>query len=291
MTNEIYDYTPITERQPVQWPDGKRVAFYLGLNIEYFHPNLTDGGGPRNYATRQDISPYPYPKQLGWYEYGTRVGIWRMIDLMDDCGVRASAITNSEVVTQYPQIIKAGKQRDWAWLGHGQTNSVMHNGFGEGEEAAVLDDIVATFGSAGIALRGWLGPGLTETFESPKLLRERGFDYVLDWVSDDRPFALREPGMYSVPYSMDINDLGLFLLHSTTPREYEEIVLDHLDVLLREGGGVLALPVHPYSVGVPFRFKYFERVLRAIAEHPDVWVTTSDEIASHYQKTESGVAS
>lgn len=284
MTNSIYGYSPITERPPVEWPDGKRVAFYLGINVEYFHIDLV-GMGRHNYANRHELSPFPVPKEHGWFDYGPRVGIWRLIDLCDACGVTATAITNSEVVLHHPQVIEAGLQRNWAWVAHGQSNSVMHNGFSEGQEAEVLDDIVSTFASAGIHPRGWMGPGMTETFDSHSLLRKRGFDYTLGWVNDDRPFAVNEPGMFAVPYQSEINDLNLFLLHSTTPREYEEIVLDHLEVMLQEGGGVLALPVHPYGVGVPFRFKYFARVLRTIAAHPDVWVTTSDEIASHYQST------
>ncbi|MEU3618030.1 polysaccharide deacetylase [Streptomyces sp. NPDC006872] len=282
MAERVYSYSPINEREPIPWPDGKRVAFYLGVNIEYMHADLI-GMGAHNYANRQAVSAHPAPKEHGWFDYGSRVGIWRMIDLLDECGVPATAITNSEVVEHHPQIIEAGLARDWAWVAHGQTNSVMHNGFAPGEEAHVLDDIVATFGKTGIRPRGWMGPGLSETFETHRLLRERGFDYTLDWVSDDRPFAVDEPGFVAVPYTMDINDMPLFFTHSTTPREYEEIVMDQLEVLLDEGGGVFALPVHPYVVGVPFRFKYFAQVLRAVASHPDVWVTTTDAITDHFR--------
>jgi allantoinase len=281
MENELYSYSPITERPPVAWPEGKKVAFYLGLNIEHFHT-----GVPATSASPLTAGFAPDPMNHGWRDYGTRVGIWRMIDLMDQCGLRASAITNSEVCTQYPQIVEAGIERDWAWIAHGQTNSILQVNMAEEEEAAFLDTMMATFdASLPERPKGWLGPALTETFATPHLLRERGVEYLLDWTADDRPFELNIPGMLSVPYSMDVNDIGLFVGKATTGSQYEEMVMDHFEVLLEEGGNVMALPVHPFVVGQPFRFKYLSRVLKAITSHPDVWVTTSTDIAAHYLST------
>jgi peptidoglycan/xylan/chitin deacetylase (PgdA/CDA1 family) len=278
MENELYTYSPITERPPIEWPEGKKMAFYVGTNIEHF---LIDKGGTVSSPVGAGL--VPDAMHHGWRDYGTRVGIWRMIDLFDECGVRASAITNSDVCKHYPQIVEAGVQRDWAWIGHGQTNSILQANMAEDEEAAFLDEMVATFdGALPKRPQGWLGPALSETFATPRLLRERGFTYLLDWCADDRPFPLTVPGMISVPYSMDVNDIGLFVGKATTGSDYEQIVMDHFEVLLAEGGNVMALPVHPFVVGQPFRFKYLSRVLKAITSHPDVWVTTSTDIADHY---------
>jgi allantoinase len=275
---EPYSYSPIVERPPMTWPEGKRLAFYVGLNIEHFLM-----GAPATSNTPMTAGLVPDALNHGWRDYGTRVGIWRMIDLLDQCGIRASAITNSDVCAQYPQIVQAGVERDWSWVAHGQTNSTLHTGMSEQEEAAFLDEMVAAFdGALPKRPQGWLGPALTETFATPHLLRERGFTYLLDWCCDDRPFPLTVPGMISVPYSLDVNDIGLFVGKATTGADYEQIVMDHFEVLLEEGGGVMALPVHPFVVGQPFRFKYLRRVLQAITSHPDVWVTTSSDVADHY---------
>jgi allantoinase len=278
MENELYTYSPITERPAVEWPEGKRLAFYVGLNIEHF---LIDR--PATSASTVTAGLVPDPMNHGWRDYGTRVGIWRMMELFDSCGLRASAIINSAVCEQYPQIIRAGVERDWAWIAHGQTNSIMQAGMNEDDEAAFLDQMLAVLdGALPTRPQGWLGPALTETFATPRLLRERGFSYLLDWCADDRPFPLTVPGMISVPYSMDVNDIAVFVGQATTGSQYEEMVMDHFEVLLEEGGGVLALPVHPFVVGQPFRFKYLSRVIKAITSHPDVWVTTSTDIADHY---------
>lgn len=273
MAHDLYDYSPRTEREPIAWPDGKKLAFYVGLNIEHFHVELPQPGA---FGT-------PDPMSHGLRDYGNRVGIWRLIELFDEVGLRASAITNSEVVPNYPQIIEAGLERDWSWIGHGLTNSILHSGYSEEEETVVLDQIMAHFASAGIQPKGWLGPALTETFNTPRLLQERGFEYLLDWNADDRPFHLNVPGMVEVPYSLTVNDISLFGGNGVAGSTYEEMVLDQFEVLLSEGGNVMALPIHPFVVGQPYRFKHFAKAIREITSHPDVWVTTSEDIATHFR--------
>ncbi len=147
----------------------------------------------------------------------------------------------------------------------------------------MLDQMVGVFDSVlGSRPAGWLGPAMTETFNTPELLRERGFRYVLDWCSDDRPFELNVPGLISVPYSVDLNDLGIFGQRTVSGSAYEEILLDHFEVMLAEGGGVMALPLHPFVTGQPFRFKHLARALRAIAATEGVWMTTATGVADHF---------
>ena len=63
----------------------------------------------------------PDPLNYGWRDYGTRVGIWRLIERLDRHGIRASVLLNSDVAERYPQIIEAGRRANWAWLAHGRT--------------------------------------------------------------------------------------------------------------------------------------------------------------------------
>jgi peptidoglycan/xylan/chitin deacetylase (PgdA/CDA1 family) len=275
--NTLYDYSPITERPPIEWPGGKKLAFYVGLNIEHFHIDK-----PATSSSSVTAGFVPDPMNHGWRDYGTRVGIWRMMKLFDEVGLRASAITNSEVCTHYPQIIEAAVARNWAWIAHGQTNSIMQANMDEATEVAFLDQLFAHFDAVLPARpKGWLGPALTETFNTPRLLQERGVQYLLDWNADDRPFRLNQPGLIEIPYGIDINDIQVFVGKAVTGSAYEEMVLDHFEVMLAEGGGVMALPVHPFVVGQPYRFKHFANVIRTITSHPDVWVTTTDDIAAH----------
>ncbi|MBO0691368.1 MAG: polysaccharide deacetylase family protein [Acidimicrobiaceae bacterium] len=280
MDNELYTYSPIVERQPWLLPEGRKLAFYIGLNIEHFHVDLPLGRGT-----------IPDPMNLGRRDYGSRVGIWRLVDLFDEVGIRASAITNSEVCTRYPQIVQAGIERNWAWIAHGQTNSILEVDMEAEQEEQFLARMIATLdGALPTRPKGWLGPGLSETFATPRLLHNLGFTYLLDWCCDDQPFPLTIPGMLSVPYSLDVNDISMWMNQTFSGAEYERIVLDQFEVLLDEAEAkgsarVMALPLHTFVVGQPFRFKYLARVLREICSNPDVWVSTSDDIAAHYLAT------
>jgi allantoinase len=221
----------------------------------------------------------------GWRDYGARVGIWRTTDILDRHGIRASALLNSDVAHHYPQIIKAGLARDWAWLAHGKTNSVLHTGLSPEEERGVLTEIVDTIADAtGRRPRGWMGPGLTETFNTPALLAEFGLSYVLDWTNDDQPYRLTVPGMISVPYTLELNDLNLFVSRNTTGPEFVRIVRDQFEQL--ETGRVMAIALHPFVIGQAFRAKYLDQALAFLAAQPDVWLTTSDEIAEHYLRAQ-----
>lgn len=277
----LFDYSPIRDRAPVRWPGDAKVACYVGMNVEYYPP------GSRG-VTIDPVSAglVPDPLNAGWRDYGPRVGIWRIAELLKECGVRPSVLLNSEVAVHYPQIVHAGNELGWEWLAHGKNNATLQTGMQRDAERNFLremtDDIERATGSRP---RGWLGPALTETSSTPALLGELGYQYVLDWCNDDQPYRLNHPGMLSVPYHIELNDLPFFVSRHGTGPQYEQAVLDQLEVLLAEGarsGMVLALPIHPFVIGQPFRFKYFAAVLRRIVGTDGVWVSTAGEIARHF---------
>ncbi|MGW1974378.1 polysaccharide deacetylase family protein [Streptomyces sp. NPDC001889] len=284
MDNQLFDYSPIPERRPIHWPNGARVAFYLALNVEHYRidrPSTSIFPGTRDLV--------PDPLNHGWRDYGPRVGIWRLIESLDRHRIRASVMLNSDVTERYPQIIRAGLERDWVWAAHGRNNSTLQTDMTREEERAALTEVVATIERAtGRRPRGWLGPALTETFHTPALLAELGLGYVLDWANDDQPYRLNVPGMLSVPYSIEVNDISLFVGKSLSGPDFVRVVEDQLEQLWADSahsGRVMSLVLHPFVINQPFRHKYLDRALEHIARHPGVWLTTSDEIAEHYART------
>ncbi|MGH8881046.1 MAG: polysaccharide deacetylase family protein, partial [Stackebrandtia sp.] len=197
-------------------------------------------------------------------------------------------LLNSEVCEHYPQIIEAGKSRDWAWLAHGKTNSQLPAEIPADEERAYLTEIVETIERAtGRRPKGWMGPALNHTFQTPSLLAELGLSYLLDWTADDQPFALNVPGMLSVPYSVELNDIGLFTLKSHTGPQVARMLIDQFDQLYADSadsGRVMALALHPFVIGQAFRNRYLDEALEYIANHSGVWLATSDEIAEYYAR-------
>ncbi|WJV51283.1 polysaccharide deacetylase family protein [Streptomyces flavofungini] len=286
MDNKLYDYSPIVEREPIQWPGGAKVAFYVGLNIEHYE---VDKPSTSTFPGTAHLTPDPL--NYGWRDYGPRVGFWRTLESLDRHRVRASVLLNSDVGDRYPQIVRAGRERDWAWLAHGKNNSIFQADMTEDEERTYLTDVVETIErTTGTRPRGWMGPALTETFRTPRLIKELGLDYVLDWTNDDQPFDLNVPGMFGVPYSVELNDINLFVGHSMTGPDFVQIVKDQLDQLhadadAADSGRVMALALHPFVIGQAFRAKYLDQALEYVVNHPGVWVTTSDEIAEHHRGT------
>jgi allantoinase len=278
-----WSYSPINRRPAIAWPNGARVAFWIGYNIEYFEP-----GRPSTSITPSTANRDPDPLNAGWREYGHRVGVWRMMDLLDKYNMRASVLLNSDVCEHFPEIVEEGTKRRWAWLAHGKANSSGWPSVSLEEERAALADIVGTIRQhTGQPPKGWLGPALAETHNTLDLMAEQGMTYTCDWCNDDQPYPVRvrQGRMISVPYSIELNDLSLFLGKTVSGQQFYDIVTDQFDVLYEEGAQrprVMCLALHPMVVNQPFRHKHLDRALDYITSHDGVWLPTSDEIADWY---------
>jgi len=281
MENSRYDYLPINRRRKITWPNDARVAFWVCPNIEWFHFDRTVGSAPRG-GHVPDVAGYALR------DYGSRVGVFRMMEVLDKHGIRASVLLNSEVCAHHPAIIEEGKKRRWEWLGHGASNSFRMSDYPPAEETQIIREVRETITAAtGAPPKGWLGPGLAETFHTPDHLAAEGFEYVCDWGCDDQPVPMRvESGrMVALPYQQGINDITLLFHGNYAPEQYLLIVCDQFDTLYREGadgGRVMALPLHPYVIGLPFRIKYLDKALEYICSHERVWLATGWEIVSWY---------
>lgn len=280
MENRRYDYQPSIKRKPIAWPDNKRLAFWVCPNIEYFHIDKPIRGSGSAHVP--DVPGYSLR------DYGARVGIYRMMEVFDRYGMRASVLLNADVCKYHPPIIEEGNRRGWEWLGHGETNSRDMSGYPGDQERQVIREIKQTItNAAGKQPKGWLGPGLIETFNTPDHLAAEGFEYVCDWACDDQPTPMRVKSgrMITVPYEQGINDMRIFVRGDFTPEQYYRMVCDQFDTLYEEsanGGKVMGLPLHPFIVGLPFRIKYLAKVLDYICAHDGVWKTTGGEIATWY---------
>jgi peptidoglycan/xylan/chitin deacetylase (PgdA/CDA1 family) len=282
MENRRYDYSPVNSRTKIAWPNGARLAFWIGLNVEYFHfdqPTLS-APSPR----LPDVQSYSLR------DYGLRVGIFRIMKVLDKFGLRASVLLNSDVCARCPNIIAEGKKRNWEWLGHGMTNNRRISDYSSDEERSVIKDVRETISAAaGVSPKGWLGPVGAESFDTPDHLAAEGFEYLCDWASDDEPIPMRvrEGRMIAMPYQQGVNDLGLLFQSHYSPEQYYRQVCDQFDTLYEEGsesGKVMALPLHTFVIGLAYRIVYLERALSYICSHMDLWLTTGGEIADWYYK-------
>ena len=278
-----FDYSPIIDRPPLRWPNGARVAVWVIPNIEHFlfdRPATRISGGA--------VTANPDVMNYSWREYGVRVGIWRMMEIMQRYGVRGTVALNSDVCREYPRIIEEGNKLGWEWMGHGVTNSIRLGQQSEAEERALIRESISTIAKGvGKAPRGWLSPGLSESVYTLDILAENGIEYVGNWVNDEQPYPMRvkKGSMVSMPYSSEINDIPALLSLHQSPERFGQMICDQFDVLYEDGavtGRVMSICLHHFLVGHPHRSKYFAKALAHITSRQEVWLTTGSEILDWY---------
>jgi peptidoglycan/xylan/chitin deacetylase (PgdA/CDA1 family) len=261
------------------------VAVWVIPNIEHF---LFDR--PSTSVTAVTTSLVPDVLNYSWRDYGVRVGIWRMMDVMGKHSVKGTVALNSDVCRHYPRIIEAGKQLGWEWMGHGSNNSTLINRQSEEEEKQLIKNVVDTIKtSAGQQPRGWLSPALSESHRTLDILAENGIQYVGNWVNDEQPYPMRvkSGSIISMPYSIELNDIPVFLDQGQAPETFGKMISDQFDVLYEDGaktGRVMSICLHPFLIGHPHRSKYFDQALAHIRARQEVWITTGGEINDWYRK-------
>jgi peptidoglycan/xylan/chitin deacetylase (PgdA/CDA1 family) len=281
-----FPYTPITRRPKIAWPNGARVALWVIPNIEFFPLNERMPDSPGG-------SGGLIPDVIAWSmrDYGNRVGIYRLMEVMQRHRVRGTVALNSEICDEHPEIIDEAKRLGWEFMGHNQSNVRRLNTLPQGTERevvrATLDRIAA---AAGRKVAGWMGSALQETWNTLDYLAEYGCKYVADWVNDEQPYLMNVGGkrLCSIPYSTEINDKVALEYHHVTPEEFGNMIRRQFDVLHREGersGRVMAIAIHPYLMGVPHRIDAFDSALKYITSKPGVWLATGEEIVDHYLKS------
>src|SRR6185369_17244761 len=216
-----------------------------------------------------------------------RVGFWRMLDVFGDCRIPAVLAINGSAIARYQPIVKAARERNWEFIGHGFSQKNMQKV--ENERDDIRKTSAAIREATGKNPRGWLGPGLTETWETPDLLAEEGYDYVCDWVLDDQPVTLktRAKPIVNIPYTQECNDVAMMLIQHHKASEYADRAVDQFEQLYADAAGsarIMALVVHPYIMGAPHRLKYFDRALAHIRGHRDVLFWTGERILDWYRE-------
>jgi peptidoglycan/xylan/chitin deacetylase (PgdA/CDA1 family) len=287
-----YDYSPIIERSNFNWPDGKRLAFYLALNVEHF-----EFGGKLGH-TPTALGPPPDPRNYAWRDYGLRVGIWRIFDLVEKLQLPLCHLINSTVSERYPQIVSRIEQRGDEIVGHGRTNSERQADLDEAGERELIREATETLARIhGHAPEGWMGPWISESLTTPDLLKEAGYRYILDWPADDQPFwmSTRAGKLLSVPYPIEINDSPTMLSRMQSATDFGQMIVDQFEAMLEfseRNPLVCGVSLHTFIVGQPFRFVQLRRALQHITTHrlrEKVWFTRPGEIASYARGLPEGL--
>ncbi len=278
-----YDYSALPQRPVYDWPNGRRLAFYIGLNLETFAFGEGLGAKLAPSLGEPDVLNY------AWRDWGNRVGAWRLLDLFEQIRFPASVLVNSEVYNEAPELVAAFSQRGDEIVGHGRTNSERQGAFDEAAERALIAEATARISEAeGRAPQGWLGPWISESPVTPDLLAEAGYTYVLDWGMDDQPLFLKCRNgrrLLSVPYPQELNDIPAIVARQASGADFADMIIEAFEEMLEQSADaplVMGVALHPYIVGQPQRLRPLRRALQHIASRRDeIWITTAGAIAEH----------
>lgn len=283
LPTERITYSPISSRPPLKLPDGKRMAVWVIVNVEEWDINQTM---PRTVLTPPaGGSPMPDIPNWAWHEYGNRVGFWRMLKVFDDYKIPAALAINGSAIAAYPQIADAAKARNWEFMGHGFTQRNMQKVENEQDDIRKTADVIEA--ATGKRPRGWLGPGLTESWNTPDLLKQEGYEYVCDWVLDDQPVWLKTTTtpIVNIPYTQECNDVAMMLIQHHKASEYYDRAIDQFEQIYEDSADsarIMALVVHPYIMGAPHRLKHFRKIFETIQQKSDVAFMTGEQILDWY---------
>lgn len=283
-SHERYPYSALPDRPRFDWPNGRRLAVYVALNLEAF--SFGEGKGA-NLAPKKDE---PDVLNHAWREWGNRVGAWRLRDMADDLGLPLAVLPNSAVYEDCPGLVEAFRHRGDEIVGHGRTNAEEQGTLSERHERSLIHEASEVYRDREGALpAGWLGPWISQSKVTPDLLEEEGYTYLLDWCHDDQPVWMRTrsgKGILSVPYSHEINDVPAVTTRLASAEEFAAMIEAQFDEILEASQRaplVMSVSLHPYVVGQPYRLRALRGALRhVLARRDEIWLTRPGRIATAF---------
>ena len=286
---ERVPYSAIVDRPALKLPGGARVVVWTIVNLEVW-----DIGKP---MARQ-VLPAPTGAVLlpdvpnwSWHEYGMRVGFWRFKALYDRLGIRPTLSINARVCLDYPRVAQACKDAGWEFMGHSFEQGPIHR---EEDQAGMIKRSLDTLEKfTGKRPLGWLGPGLTQTLDTPELLAAAGIQYIGDWVYDDEPTTIQTKNgpLVTLPYTVENNDIPMMMVQHHEAEYFTRKIIDTFDRYYEEGAErpkIMAIAIHPYISGQPFRIRYLEEVYARIAKMPGVLHWNGEQILEWYNAQTKG---
>jgi len=278
-SHERFRYRAIHDRPQYEWPGGKRLALYIGFNVEHFE--FGSGRGAR-------LCPSNEPDVLNhaWREYGNRVGAWRCLEIFDALGLPTGAIVNTSLYEHSPELLAALRERGDEFIAHGHTNADSQHELERDVERDLIADCRTHMTAAGTPPRGWLSPWIAESHHTPDLLAEQGFAYTLNWCHDDQPMPMRTAHgtLWSVPYPQEINDIPMIVGRQMDMPDFCRMIEDQFEEMLRQSTAqplVMGIALHPYLVGQPHRLKHLRKTLTRLAYQGEAWWSTPGRILDH----------
>lgn len=292
MDHPHHQWSPVINRRTLRWPDDAAVALCVVIPLEHMEwqapagsfqvARLSGGSAPRE---------FPDYARLSHREYGHRVGIFRLLDVLDKYGLRATIAMDALTAGHYPYLVRHCLDRGCEIIAHGiSVSRMITSNMSEDEERSYIGaSLDAVEKATGAAPRGWFGPEYGESGRTPQLLAEAGLTYVCDWANDEQPYPMTTGGnpFFALPLMYELDDVVSVAHKLMTIFDYERMLVENFDVLKEDGantGRLMAINWHPWLVGQPFRIGCIDRALSYIMSQGGVWPATGSEVIDWYRQ-------
>ncbi|MSO73154.1 MAG: polysaccharide deacetylase [Rhodospirillaceae bacterium] len=283
MDHGLYDWSILPRRKPVTWPHGARIALWISTNLEFFP--LDQPAKPFK-APGGMVTPYPDLRHFTTRDYGNRLGIQRIWRVLSRHKIKSSAVINSKLAERYPYLVRKINERGDEIIAGGVDMGKLHyGGMDDATEADLVTESVNTLRRmSGQAVRGWMSPGKSESWNTLTHLKRAGIEYCCDWGNDDMPFPLKTSAgnLWAMPHTSEISDRKIIVENHHTEDEFIEQIKDQFNALYNEsqkyGGRILSISLIPHVMGMHYRVKYLDQALAWIMSQKDVWAATGSEI-------------
>jgi allantoinase len=293
MDHQHYDWSPFNQQRGLlRWPNNARVAFCVIVTLEHMEWS-PPAGSYQNPVLAGGYGAAPFPDVTRWShrEYGHRVGIFRLLDLLQKHGLKPTVAMDVLTAQNYPFLVKHCQSRGCEIIGHGMSVSrLITSNMTENEEREYIETSIKQLTEAtGVRPRGWLGPEYGESARTPDLLAQAGIEYVCDWTNDEQPFPMKVPEgeLLALPVMLPLDDVNALWDRRLTIARYVEMLQDSFDTVYRDGqqnGRLMVINLRPWLMGQPFRIRYLDRSLEYIMGHQGVWTATGSEVIDWYRE-------
>ncbi|MBI0537872.1 polysaccharide deacetylase [Roseomonas sp. KE2513] len=258
------------------WPEGARVAVMVTIMFETWPEGMAPPYSPMASALREGVTDR---QGISWAEYGGRTGIWRLGEMLDRAGIKATVATNARAVERYPEAVRALHTAGHEIAGHSYTQNVFLPYLDPEEERALIHRCAGIIAEAtGEPCIGWASPRMTPTAHTAGFLAEAGMIWHGDYNDTDLPYIVDTPhgGIVALMHS-DFTDNRVM---RGSPRDFLDVYRDTFDFLLASGRPeILNLTVHAHFGGRPPMAAVLAKIIEHIRGHEGVWFARHDELA------------
>ncbi len=292
MDHDHYDWSPFTKRGVLRWPESARVAICVIVNLERFELQAPEGSfQAATLSGGLSARPFPDYMRLSHRDYGHRVGIFRVLDVLEKYEIKPTVAMDALSAEHYPYLVNYCLERGYEIIGHGiSVSQMITSDMSEQQEREYIRNSVGTLKrTTGVAPAGWLGAEYGESARTPQLLSQEGIQYVCDWTNDEQPYPLKSPHgeLYALPIMLELDDVNALWDRHVAIGRYRAMLKEGFDTMYRdsaESGRLLTINLHPWLIGQPFRIRYLDDALGHMMRRQSVWAACGSEIIDWYRR-------